>query len=107
MAMVATDLFYHNDKTYIIAVDYYSRFYEIAPLKATTTENTISHLKSFFCRHGIPGIVPVNVGPSVQPLHSPNLPKNGVSPNLTSSPYCPQSNGEVERAVKIAKNLIT
>ena len=51
---VATDLFYHSGKTYIIVVDYYSRFFEIAPLKSTTTENAINHLKGFFLRHGIP-----------------------------------------------------
>ena len=34
---VATDLFDHNGKTYIIAVDYYSRFFEVAPLNGTTS----------------------------------------------------------------------
>jgi len=54
---VATDLFDHNGKTYIIVVDYNSRFFEIAPLKSTTTENAINLLKSFFHCHGIPEIV--------------------------------------------------
>ena len=36
---VATNLFYHSGKTYIIVVNYYSRFFEIDPLKSTTTEN--------------------------------------------------------------------
>ena len=71
---VATDLFYHNGKTYIIVVDYYLRFFEIAPLKSTTTENVINHLKSFFCRHGIPEIVVSDNG-----LHFQNSPKNGAS----------------------------
>ena len=34
---VATDLLDHNGKTYIIAVDYYSRFFEVAPLNGTTS----------------------------------------------------------------------
>lgn len=42
---VATDLFYYNGKTYIDVVNYYSRFFKIAFLKSTTTENAISHLK--------------------------------------------------------------
>ena len=42
---VATDLFYHSGKTYIIVVDYYSRFFDIAPLKSMTTENTMNHLR--------------------------------------------------------------
>ena len=60
---VATDLFYHSGKTYIIVVDYYSRFFAIAPLKSMTTENTLNHLKSFFCRHGIPEITVSDKGP--------------------------------------------
>ena len=60
---VANELFYHSGKTFIIVVDYYSRFFEIAPLKSTTTENAINHLKSFFCRHGIPEIVVSDHGP--------------------------------------------
>ena len=34
---VATDLFDHNGKTYIIVVDYYSRFFEVAPVNGTTS----------------------------------------------------------------------
>jgi len=60
---VATDLFYHSGKTYIIVVDYYLTFFEIAPHKSMTTKNTINHLKSLFCRHGIPEITVSNNGP--------------------------------------------
>ncbi len=60
---VATDLFLHNGKTYVIVVDYFSRFFEIAPLKSTTAEIVINHLKSIFCRHGVPEIVVSDNGP--------------------------------------------
>ena len=36
---VTTYLFYHSGKTYVIVVNYYSRFFEIDPLKSTTNEN--------------------------------------------------------------------
>lgn len=103
---VATDLFYHNGKTYIITVDYYSRFFEIAPLKSITTENAISHLKSFFCRHGIPEIVVSDNGPQFAAATFSQFGEEWGFTHLTSSPHYPQSNGGVERAVKTANNLV-
>ena len=103
---VATDLFYHSGETYIIVVDYYSRFFEIAPLKATTIENTISHMKSFFCRHGIPEIVVSDNGPQFAAATFSKFAEEWGFTHLTSSPHYPQGNGEVERAVQTAKNLI-
>ena len=100
---VTTDLFYHSGKTYIIVVDYYSRFFEIAPLKSTTTENAINHLKSFFCRHGIPEIIVSDNGPQ---FAAATFSKFAEECHLTSSPHYPQSNGEVERAVKTAKDFL-
>lgn len=102
---VATELFYHSDKTYIIVVDYYSRFYEIAPLKSTTTENTINDLKSFFCRHGIPEITVSDNGPHFAADTFSKFAEEWGFTRLTSSPHYPQNNGDVERAVKIAKDL--
>ena len=87
-------------------MDYYSRFFKIAPLKATTTENTISHLKFFFCRHGIPEIVVSGNGSQFAAATFSKFAEKWGSTHLTSSPHYPQSNGEVERAAKTAKNLI-
>ncbi|XP_044167689.1 uncharacterized protein K02A2.6-like [Acropora millepora] len=104
---VATDLFYHSGKTCNIVVDYYSRFFEIAPLKSTTTENAINHLKSFFCRHGIPEITVSDNGPQFAAATFSKFAEEWGFTHLTSSsPHYPQSNGEVERAVKTAKDLI-
>ena len=109
---VATDLFYQNipptcsTKTYIIVVDYYSRFFEIAPLKSTTTENAINHLKSFFCRHGIPEITVSDNEPQFAAATFSKFAEEWGFTNLTSSPHYPQSNDEVERAVKTEKDLI-
>ena len=103
---VATDLLYHSGKTYIIVVDYYSRFFEIAPLKSTTTENAINHLKLFFCRHGIPDITVSGNGPQSAAATFSKFAEEWGFTHLTSSPHYPQSNGEVGRAVNTAKGLI-
>ena len=102
---IATDLFHHNGKDYIIAVDYYSRFFEVAPFKNTTSENVVNHLKSFFCRHCIPEIVMSDNGPQFSAATLSKFADEWGFTHLTSSPYYPQSNGEAKRAVKTAKSL--
>ena len=60
---VATDLLERRKHTYLLIVDYYSRFIEIAQLKRTTAEEVIVHTKSIFTRHGVPEIVVSDNGP--------------------------------------------
>ena len=54
---IGTDLFEWKKSNYLLVVDYYSRFIEIAKLSSTTSSVVISHLKSIFARRGIPEIV--------------------------------------------------
>ena len=42
---------------YLLVVDYFSRFLEIAKLTSTTAAAVSSSLKSIFARHGIPEVV--------------------------------------------------
>ena len=49
---VATDLFEWRNSSYVLVVDYYSRYIELAKLSSTSSE-VIKHLKSFVSRHGI------------------------------------------------------
>lgn len=72
---VATDLFDHNGKTYIIAVDYYSRFFEVAPSM-------------------------------VQPATFSKFADERRFTQFKSSPFYPQSNRELKRAVQTAKKLV-
>ena len=51
---VAMDLFEWEKLTYIIIVDYYSRFIEIAKLDKATIDAVIQHCKNIYSRHGIP-----------------------------------------------------
>ena len=45
---VASDLFNLNDSTYLIVVDYFSRYLEVVQLKSTTSASVITALKSIF-----------------------------------------------------------
>ena len=51
---VASDLFEWNRTVYLLAVDYFSRYIEIARLQRPTTAEVVTHLKSILARHGIP-----------------------------------------------------
>ena len=50
---VALDIMTHRGKDYLVAVDYLSKFPEIALLERKTAACVIMHLKSMFARHGI------------------------------------------------------
>ena len=60
---VASDLFEMNKCTYLLVVDYFSKYVEVQKLSTTTAANVIAALKSIFSRHGIPSILVSNNGP--------------------------------------------
>ena len=60
---VGTDLFEYNKCTYLLIIDYYSRWIEIAQLSKMTSEDIIRHTSSIFSRHGIPEVVISYNGP--------------------------------------------
>ena len=48
---------------YLLIVDYFSRWIEIAKLAGTTSDDVISQLKSIFAQNGIPEVVRSDCGP--------------------------------------------
>ena len=103
---VGTDLFQWRQKTFLLIVDYYSRYVEIARLNQLTAEEIITHTKSIFARHGIPEEVFSDNGPQYSSQAYADFAKAYQFKHVTSSPYFPQSNGEAERAVGTVKNLL-
>lgn len=101
---IALDLFKH-DSWYLIVTDYYSRFFEIFKLQSMSESVIISKLKELFSRYGIPDIVRSDNGPQFQ-SHLKKFARECDFKHITSSPYFSQSNGGVEAAVKVAKNLL-
>lgn len=61
--MIGTDLFEQSGEHYLLVVDYFSRFQEIAKLTSTTSAAVITSLKSIFARHGIPEVIRSDNGP--------------------------------------------
>ena len=103
---VATDLFEWQKSTYLLIVDYFSRWIEIARLDQTTATAVIQHTSSIFARHGIPEVVISDNGPQyTSDAYSAFSEKYGFR-HITSNPYHPQGNGEAERAVQTIKRLL-
>ena len=102
---VSADIFTLDGTDFLIAIDYYSHFPEIARLENKTASCVITHLKSLFACYGIPEV-----------LMCDNMPFNSKSFHdfatdwnfdlVWASPRYPQSNGMVERAVQTVKTLI-
>ena len=103
---VGCDLFQWKGLMYLLIIDYYSRWIEIAKLEKTDTSSVIAHTSSIFARHGIPEIVMSDNGPQFSSGLYAEFAKNYGFQHLTSSPLHPQGNGEAERGVKIIKDLL-
>lgn len=93
-------------KTYLLIVDYYSRWPEIRLLDHLTSNTVITRLKSIFATHGIPELVISDNGPQFASHAFQNFAKEFGFTHTTSSPRYPQANGEAERAVQTVKNLL-
>jgi len=103
---IGSDLFQLDGKTFIIVVDYYSRWIEVRPLNPTTSQAAINALKSIMAHHGIPDVIVSDNGPQYASAEFKEFAKSYGFTHVTSSPRYPQSNGEVERAVQTAKNIL-
>ena len=60
---IGTDLFFFDQRHYLITVDYYSSFFEVDKLEITDSRTVIEQLKMQFSRHGISEVVISDNGP--------------------------------------------
>ena len=104
---VAADFMTLNQQKYLIVVDYYSKFIEVAQIASNTASTTISHFKAIFSRHGIPLELVTDGGPPFSSNEFQNFVKSWGIKQTISSPYLPRSNGMAESAVKVIKNMFT
>jgi hypothetical protein len=62
--IVATDLFFYEEKNYVILVDSYSSWFDFKQVKSTNTNEVVKVIKHWFSVHGSP-----------EELHSDNGPQ--------------------------------
>lgn len=103
---MGTDLFHLNDKDYLVVIDYYSNYPEIAQLSSTSADCVITHIKSFFARHGIPQSVVSDNGPQYNCREFRQFAEQYGFQHNTSSPLYPQANGKADKGVQIVKRLL-
>ena len=102
----ATDLFELKGVTYLVLMDYFSRFPEVTQLKSTTSSSVINALKTFFARYGIPETLVSDNGPQYSSTEFAEFATAYGFAHTTSSPHYPQSNGLAERTVRTVKKLL-
>ena len=101
---VVCDLFHFKNCVYLLVVDYFSRWVELALLdRRTTSDAVIPHLNSMFAKFGIPEEFVSDGGPQFSSFTFRNFAKCYGFRHTFSSPRYPQSNGEAERAVRPSK----
>ena len=100
---VGIDIFEWKKSTYLLAIDYYSRYIEVAKLTSTTSKAVVQHLRSIFSNHGIPENVISDNSPQFSSSCFQSFSKEYGFTHSTSSPKYPQANGAAEQAVKTVK----
>ena len=91
--VIGADLFEMKGVHYLMVVDYYSRYPEVAKLMTTTSPMVISKLRDAFARHGIPEVVRSDNGPQFAAQEFIEFAKSYIFCHITSSPRYLQSNG--------------
>ena len=95
------DLFEHNEKHYILPVDYFSKFPVIRQLHSLSTGTVINELKRIFSE-----VVISDGGPQFISEFKDFARAWGFE-HIQSSPYHHQSNGEADRLVRTMKDILT
>lgn len=91
---------------FLIAVDAHSKWPEVIPMKSTTSEKTISVLRSIFSRNGLSEQIVSDNGPQYTSDEFRHfMKKNGIK-HFKSAPHHPATNGLAERFVQTFKKSI-
>lgn len=106
-AKVAVDFAEFKGQKYLVLVCYYSRYIEIAHMDKTDAYSVVCKLKSIFARFGVPEQLVTDNGPPFGSKEFKEFVRWYEMEHITTSPYNPQSNGQVERSVQIAKHILS
>lgn len=106
-SLVGVDIMELRGTHYLVVQDYYSRYLEVVRLDRLTSEVVITRLQNIFARHGVPETVRSDGGTQFTSWEFQEFSKTYGFVHITSSPKYPQSNGEAESAVGVAKKILS
>ena len=102
---LATDLFHFEGASYLLIVDYTSRFLVVCKLSSMTGQHVANHCKQVFSEYGWPETLISDNGPCYTVDAFTSVMNAYHVNHITSSPHYPQSNGLAEKYVQIVKSL--
>ena len=104
---LATDLFTWNERSFLVTVDYYSRFFQVDELTTATPVEAIRKLSGHFARHDIPETVVSGNGRRLAAEEFVAFAASWDFRQVAFSPGYPQSKGLAEKTVQTAKNILS
>ena len=102
---LASDIFHFQNDSYLLIVDFTSRFPIVRKLKSMTAKHVASHFYEVFGEYGWLDTLLVDNGPCYASHDFKQLMLDMSVNHITSSPHYPQSNRLAEKYVQIVKNL--
>lgn len=91
----------------LVIVDYFSRFVEVEIMRKIDTADTIKRLRPIFARFGFPESITADNGRQLVSNEFKNYCSENNIKLISTTPYWPQMNGEVERQNRsLLKRLI-
>ncbi|BHF63607.1 hypothetical protein SprV_0200660100 [Sparganum proliferum] len=95
-----------NGVSYLILVNAYSKWPEIARLNPATASATIAFLRRIFSQHGLPEVLVSDNGSQFTSSSFEDFCRQHNIQHLRLPPYHPQSNGQAERVVDTFKRAL-
>ena len=83
---MGADLFQWKQATYLLIIDYFSRYIKIAKISGATAIAVISQIKSIFVRRGVPQELFSDNGPQFSSGEFTQFAKNTTSPTPQAAP---------------------
>ena len=99
-------MFHFEGVSYLLVVDYTSRFPVVHKLTSMTGQHIPSHFKLICSEYEWPETLVSDNGPCYTSVVFTTLMREYNVNHITSSPHYPQSNGLAEKYVQLVKNLL-
>lgn len=103
---LASDMCQIGNKTFLIIVDYFTKYPLVIEMQATTSAAVAAHFKSVCALFGCPKVIVSDNGPPYVGPAMREFTRSWGILHVTSSPRYPRSNGLAERTVGTIKRLI-